>query len=92
MKEKIPIHESPTTRAAGSLDFRPQDGKTDEFQFAIIAFVTGYATPGLYINNRPVLKHPIRIKIPLKKNSFWSKLYLENTGMQRNSRVNDHTV
>jgi len=54
MKEKIPIHESPTTRAAGSLDFRPQDGKTDEFQFAIIAFVTGCATPGLYINNHPV--------------------------------------
>ena len=38
----------------------------------------------------PVLKHPIRIKILLKKNSIWSKFNLDNTGMQRNSRVNDH--
>jgi hypothetical protein len=35
-------------------DFRPQDGKTIERQFAIIAFVIGCAAPGLFTNNHPV--------------------------------------
>jgi hypothetical protein len=38
------------------LDFQPQDGKTSERQFAIIAFVIGCAVPGLCTNNRPVWK------------------------------------
>ena len=29
MKEKIPIHESPTTRAAGSLDFSAIQAEED---------------------------------------------------------------
>ncbi|MEE9536893.1 MAG: hypothetical protein V3V51_05555 [Desulfobacterales bacterium] len=36
------------------LDFRPQDGKTSERQFAIIAFVIGCAAPVPYTNKHPV--------------------------------------
>jgi len=42
------------------LDFRPQDGKTSEGQFAIIAFVSGCAAPGLFTNNHPVTPAPIK--------------------------------
>jgi hypothetical protein len=40
------------------LDFRPQDGKTSERQFAIIAFVIGCAAPGLKSpNDAPLERH-----------------------------------
>ena len=48
MSMTIPLYER------DGLDFRPQDGKTSERQFAIIAFVIGCAAPGLYTNNHPV--------------------------------------
>jgi len=35
-----PLHER------DGLDFRPQDGKTSERQFEIIAFMSGRAAPG----------------------------------------------
>jgi hypothetical protein len=42
------------------LDFQPQDGKTSEGQFAIIAFVSWCAAPGLFTNNHPVTPAPIK--------------------------------
>jgi hypothetical protein len=41
----------------GGLDFRPQDGKTSERQFAIIAFVIGRAAPDH--KQPPGLENPI---------------------------------
>jgi hypothetical protein len=45
----------------GGLDFRPQDGKTSERQFAIIAFVIGRAAPDH--KQPPGLENPINAAI-----------------------------
>jgi len=42
--------------ARDGLNFGPQDGKTSERRFAIMAFVTGCAAPVPYTNNYPVRK------------------------------------